>query len=492
MFPLLMLLGCVLLLLGWRDSRRPWLRLALSGVLFGLAVFGYFIFAFFAPALLWLLFRRGGESEPQRPWTATLPWFAGVVVGYLPWIVGILLIRNAVGGSSQLLDWVRDTADTLEVRQDQTGVLARVGNVFSEARSVFTGEWPWRMILAEPRTGVLETLKGWLLLLLPLVALLVAGGRPRRLAIAVPFALVLSFGAGALIFGSRLGGHHYSAVLPLLYVAFGCACAVLWPGRSLTASGASVARAGLVAVAIAVVGLTSLLAQRDFHDRLLATGGAGLYSDAIDRFAKEVDRSTPDATLYSPDWGFAMPLAFLSDASPVVMAPINIERLRADACAGKQQLIVFAGGGNEAKLRNVAQLARRPLSPATTWSQHDGKPVFQVASVAPSCEDTAPPATDAPGAVTGIAVTPAAVPDCSYIAPALTGTVRWNVSGQAENTAVYVLPPGGKEAQFVAGGAEGAAETGPWVSPGLRFILRDTATQRELASTQVASAPCPT
>jgi hypothetical protein len=501
MFPLLLLFGCVLLLRSWRDSRQPWLRLAGSGILYGLAAFGYFIYWFFFPVLVWLLL-RSPPGERQRPaWPVALSWFAGLAIGYLPFIAGMLLIRRELGGFSQLFDYLDQTRDTLAVTQDHAGLFGRVETVFTESRRVFTGEWPWLMILREPGTGLMDSLKADVLVLLPLLALAVPGlATPeQRRTVALPMALVLSFGAGAVVFGSRLDGHHYTAVLPLLYVAFGCACAAIWP-RNQEAGGKrgdqrlDVARRVLVVGSVALVALTSLRAEQNFHRDLRATGGVHLYSDSIDRFAAQLDKYATPPSVYSPDWGFALPVAFLSDASPVSMT-LNIEELRQEACVGKPQVVVFLGSQNEAKLRTVADLARRPIADVRTWSQRDGVPVFQTARF-DSATDCKPITADASRTVgrrgrSVVALTPDAIPACPYIT-SVRAAVSWSAPrGGGPGNEIVFRPVGGEEALLARVGRRGAIETGPWAAAGMKFSLRNSRTHRELASATLASAPCP-
>lgn len=390
-FPLLLLLGSVLLLQAWRDGRRPWLRLVASGILFGLAVFSYFIFAFFFPALLWLVLRRPHPGGERRTWSAAFLWLAGSVVGYAPLICGMLLMRNELGGWPELMAWLRETGAQLQVTQDRTGLLGRIDTVVADSGRVLTGEWPWLMILGRSRVDLIDSAKAGILVAIPLVVLVARrfSSRGQWRPLLMPIALLVSFHAGALAFGSRLDGHHYTAVLPLVYVAFAYGCAVLWPsgfsvGRnSLTVSPHNVARVVLVLGAISMVAVTNGLAQQRFHRDLVATGGVRLYSDAIDRFGREVRRQDPGATLYTPDWGFGMPMAFLTDAAHVRGA-VKVAAIRRGTCRNIPQLVVLAGTGNEGKLWDIARLARRPIERIVTWSQRDGVPVFQVARFAPT------------------------------------------------------------------------------------------------------------
>jgi hypothetical protein len=503
LFPLVLLLGSVILLNGWQASSRPSLRLLVSGVLYGLAVFSYFIFGFFLPALVWLLLRRPADGTARRPFAAHLPWLGGCLIGYLPFICGLLLIRHAVGGTPELLDWLRDNRDQLNPNQDTSGLVSRIDTVATGSRRVFTGEWPWLMILWRHHTGLIDSLKADLLVLVPLLALFarpLTSAEGRR-AIATPMALVVSFFAGALVFGSRLDGHHYTAILPLLYLAFGFACAALWPQSSQTSlkslflSRGQTARALLVVCALSLVAITSVIAQQQFHRGLQDTGGARLYSDAIDRFAEDVDRSAPNATVYAADWGFSMPLAFLTGA-PAVRTAVDVEEIRQETCGGKPQLVVFWGQGNDKKAQLVADLARRPIASMVTWAQRNGVPLFQVARFEPTtpCPDAAAASTVEPDRRSAaIKLTPSTIPACAWLAQGnLRATVSWSVPRRARHDAeLLVQAPGGAETLWTAGPATGSAETGPWAVAGMTFVLRDSVSKQRLATATMSTAPCP-
>ena len=350
------------------------------------------------PALLWLVLAERGARLPR------LGAFAvGSAVGLLPLVLGMLLLRDEVGGTRELLDWLRDNREGLDPGQDDQGVLGHVEVVWRESRYVFAGQWPWAMILQESRTAALEGLKATLLVVLPVVALLpwFAEARRRRV-VGVPLALAASFGVGALFFGGRLDGHHYTAVLPLLYAAFGAGCAVILPrGDGAGASFGSVpaaVRTAVVAVAVGIVVVSNLDGERDFQDRLAATGGVGLYSDAIDRFSWDVDTSAPGAAVHAPDWGTAMPVSYLSDTAFPVRMGVDAAALRAEVCAGKPQLVAFLGEDNEAKFDAVADVSGRPVEDVRTWRQRDGLPVFQVARFGAGAGCEPPSAADAPPA----------------------------------------------------------------------------------------------
>jgi hypothetical protein len=67
-----------------------------AGLLLGLAVYGYFIYLFLVPAAaahLWWKVRANSERRPQL-----ISWFAGLVLGVSPYLIGYALMFKATGG----------------------------------------------------------------------------------------------------------------------------------------------------------------------------------------------------------------------------------------------------------------------------------------------------------------------------------------------------------------------------------------------------------
>ncbi len=129
-----------------------------------------------------------------------------------------------------------------------------------------------------------------------------------------------------------------------------------------------------------------------------------------------------------------------------------------------------------------------------TWRQRDGLPVFQVARFGAGAGCEPPSAADAPpaGDEPALSVEPAAIPACPFLVPSVVGRVAWDVPGRAgREVTVAAVAPGADESILARGPARGAADTGPWLGAGYRFVLRDAETQRVLAETTVGGEPCP-
>ena len=495
LFPMMLLLGAMLLLRGWQAKRWPWLRLFASGALFGLSVFSYFIFAFFFPALVWLFLSERERKSPRDFGYAAL-WLFGCLVGYFPLIAGLIRVGEAMNGYKPMLRWLHSHSDSLHPLADDGGAIDRVRTMSFYARGVLTGRWPWLMVLQHHAGDFTGSLKAALLVLVPIGTLIAGRALPRddRRAIAMPLAFVASFIACASIFGNRLNGHHYTTILPFLYAAFGAACAVTWtrPRESRLARPVSAAGIALLAV-LAVMNAFNLA---HFHRDLEASGGAAMYSDAIDRFSHGVAKEDPDATAYFPDWGYVMPFVFVTRAKSAWADGVDPDRIARETCSGKPQIVVFTGADNAAKFDVVTALAHVPPPAITTWTQRDGVPVFQSARYAPrtGCADV--PADSAPpppavGAGPAIAIAPAAASDCDFLAP-ITATARWDAGNPAlESVEVWITTQGTRPKPWSRGADRWQDSTGRWARPGMTFSLIDPVTQKTLARTEIARIACP-
>lgn len=84
---------------------------------------------------------------------------------------------------------------------------------------------------------------------------------------------------------------------------------------------------------------------------------------------------------------------------------------------------------------------------------------------------------------------PASVSEC---AQGETAVVHWNASKFPGVTVVKVsmVLADGSESLFATTTAENSKETGPWARGGLEVVLRDDATNDELARVKIPGTPC--
>ena len=154
---------------------------------------------------------------------------------------------------------------------------------------------------------------------------------------------MISFTAISLFFGNRLGGHHFVALLPIFYAALATGTAsLLRPVKDATANAIAWAPL-LVLVAINVTG------QAAESRQLVATRGVGLMSDAINRFAADINARARKPWFFFPDWGVALPVAFLTRGTVGMTAGDDPASARSMLCEGRDVAVALISGDRVAR-----------------------------------------------------------------------------------------------------------------------------------------------
>ena len=347
-----LLLALLFLLRAQRDGPAPGAILA-SGIFAGLAVQGYFVYAFFVPALVagvWLWSRA--RSGSRQAWRNAVRWCLGLALGVAGYLLGYALIAREEGGLGALVAYVADQQRTLGAFASPMTFAERVRFVADMVVGVFGNGWHHSLVFAEWGYQLPGTPARMLLLLgAPLVLLVVAEG----LRTATPLqrlvvALAPSFCLVALVFGGRLGGHHFVSLLPLGYAALALGAASL---------GAASARIRLP-VQLATAATFALLVAQSVHGhrqevaKLVATRGAGLYSDAVNRLATDLLAQTPRPFVFFADWGLALPFAFLTRAAVPSTSEGTPELGRRLLCEGRDVAIALIDGDRALRRDDVA------------------------------------------------------------------------------------------------------------------------------------------
>ncbi len=184
--------------------------------------------------------------------------------------------------------------------------------------------------------------------------------------------------------------HHFLALAPLPHAIVGLAATLAWRG----VGGLGGATRRLARATLAVLLLALVLAGARETGRTLAflraSGGRGLWSDAIDRFAARLDGdSTRDVVAL--DWGLAEPLRFLT-RGPRIEEPIYGFRVtdaggaawRHAGTSGSVYVVwqaPYAVFGHQAKF--LRALTRLPADAVelVPWRDRGGETVFLAARV---------------------------------------------------------------------------------------------------------------
>jgi hypothetical protein len=388
-FPVGLLLGAVALLRVGRADEPSQRRRLLAGVLFGLSCFSYFIFILFGPAMLWIVWRSIKRRELGSRVRAYLVWAVGVVVGYLPFIVGVLLIARSLGGLHQAVHYMANMGDTLHVGPSQTGVGERFSATFSQTARTFNGSWVSLTFVGKfaGTVGVLRAALGAAVIVIGLAVSFSSRANPAaRHALHVAVALLCSFWVGSLVFGNRLQGHHFAALIPLWYLAIGLAAAMIVErlvrlSRSGSPRPAQWAKPAIAAATVAAlaIGALGLAQQASLHSQLRSTGGLNLYSQAITALGVHLEDEATGEAVITPDWGYTLPLEFLAgDKATVLFIPATAAVIRAQSCRHTRVAVVNSYPA-ALDLTSLAAKSQTTLGPVELWNQGNGTPLFQIA-----------------------------------------------------------------------------------------------------------------
>jgi hypothetical protein len=357
------------------DPRRARRRLLLSGLCFGLSVYGYFVYGFFGPALLLLVMSAG--VTPRR--AALAAWSRGVALGLVPYLVAYVLWWRSLGGLGKFARSVGSIVTDLQpiVR---SSLLERLEYVAAMARNALSNRGSELMMF-----GVADIAPSTDAKLVIAISLVAAGAvvcaarrAPNRPLQAM--ALLASYVMVSLAFGGRLWAHHFIPLLPVLYVGVGFALDALTREADVARQAPRPRRAVLAAAiaGVLVIGILNLAHQRRLFDRLLRTGGTAKLSDAITLLASDALRDPPGSIYVFPEWGFFMPFAFLTENRVPYELTFDTPRVRRAIEQGREVVVAHWTGEEAARYR--AELARLGASRFSTRAvlQRDGAAAFHL------------------------------------------------------------------------------------------------------------------
>ena len=357
---------------------RRWL--VASGALQGIAIVGYFIYAFYLPAMvlaLWL-WGRSRPAVPAWPRACLVPWLSGLAIGGTFYMVGYALFIRDSGGVSQAWAIFQQTQASLGAFSARLSLGDRVAHIATMVRTVASNWFHHQLIFGEyaPLPGSVPKL--WLLVFVPAALWMYAelrGGASTLLRVVI--ALPVSFAAVALIFGSRLQGHHFVPLLPIVYAALAVAMfetAAAQPKRRWLHT--------VAALGFAALATLNMAGQVVEARRLAETRGTGYFSDAINRLAEDLNGQQAKPFLYFPDWGLSMPIAFLTRGTVGMNFIVDVESAGRMLCDGRNVAFAAITGDRAARIANWREQLRWSAPAVTAYAQADGKIVFELATFA--------------------------------------------------------------------------------------------------------------
>ena len=369
------------LLLLFRASPSPTnLRrsIFMSGVCFGLAVYGYFVFLFFLPAFLWLVIRCDlGDSK-----AAIKSWIIGFTVGMLPYAIGYLSMIVKLHGVSQTIEYISNTTQSLNPLSSSLSIWNGLTYAIEMTRIALANTGNELMIFGDPIAGSWAAVRFWFMccvLFLGSALLAVqptvdgALGRNRRFLVLLPVSYLLFAG----ILGNRLWAHHFSVLIALAYLmaAIVIADAILLARAALPDFKNAVRKSLVIAFGVLLIS-GNLWQQQAFFLRLNETGGVGKFSSALTMMADEAMTKGQNDVYVFPDWGFFMPFAFLTGNQRPYELILSPETLR--KYQGRNVKVHLAFWDAKDREKYAAMLAAAEVSDLEfqAYRQRDGKPAF--------------------------------------------------------------------------------------------------------------------
>jgi 4-amino-4-deoxy-L-arabinose transferase-like glycosyltransferase len=351
---------------------RSWL--IASGVLYGLAIVGYFVYAFFLPAmLLAIYFTRRDGALPRTAW---LYCTLGLALGSSFYVAGYVLLEHQFGGLKQAWAYFQQTQKALNAFSEQPDLSARIAHLVASVESVFQNSFHHTLIFGEHGTVPGAGFKMAVLLGVPV--LLWARAEWRRQSpwlLRLLIAMMVSFVLAASVFGTRLSGHHFMVLLPLAYAALAIGLVALGGAPPVWRSAALTLLLPFAALAALNVG-----GQVKEGIALHEVRGAGLYSDAINRLAADLDAAPARPFVYFPDWGLLMPVVMLTGGRVGVDSLENFDAARKRLCAGRDVAVALVTGDRDARFANWQKALAWDSPERTAYREARGAIVFELAT----------------------------------------------------------------------------------------------------------------
>ena len=240
---------------------------------------------------------------------------------------------GATGGPTGFVHFLLHMFGTLQVGNTSFSPIERLSYAWTMMYYTATAVGP-AAVLLNGLPLFMPHFKIALLLAAPILAFLINLAITRRCE-AVLFAGVAVLGLAFLflVFGNRAWLHHAAPALPLLYFALAAGVDQL-----VAATGFRI----VAALGILVLGLLGFANAVDRQHAMLAlerTGGVGLASDAMTRFADDALHDSRRTHAFFPDWGIFMPFAMETGGSIGIDTDFTPEAARQHLCAGQDVLL---------------------------------------------------------------------------------------------------------------------------------------------------------
>jgi hypothetical protein len=346
-------------------------RLILSGALTGIACFGYFVHIFFGSVIFVFAITLG--IIPLSPSRRAIAWLVGLAIGLLPYFVGFGLAALELGSIGAAADLVRNMVNKLQIGRASESLGFRFDWAVDLLKWAILDIGNESMMFSRvlPKPG--ETLRLFLLLGLPFGALLITEllGRGDRLLRLVAGLAIANF-IMCLCFSTRLWVQHTAPMVPVLYLGLAGTLAVI-----LNASPVLVGRA-FAALCVGALVYLNTVGQWTVFAELRKTGGVGLMSDAINRFAEDTIPGAERSFYMFPEIGLMQQTLMITRGRAMLWGHADIGLLHRRFCEGKDVAIAYLLKPNDDQAPRWIKEFNEGEPEQTVYAERNGRELIGV------------------------------------------------------------------------------------------------------------------
>lgn len=369
-------------------------QLLFSGLLFGIATVGYFVYAFFLPALVLavaLMSRHAQTSiskgsvqstrteamDKRAATESVVSWSCGVAAGASAYIFGYLLIVRQTGGFRQSIAFLQNLQSELAVFNSSYSLVERIHFSWLMLQSVFANWWHHQLMFGTYENLVGTTAKMVALLLVPVLLWATAELTKRASnTLRILICCEVCFLLVSLIFGKRLGGHHFMPLLPIAYATLAIG---LWDSADV-GKRRRLPRAAILSAPFVILAGLNVAGQVDDARWLRETRGVGLFSDAVNELAHDLTSAKTKPFVFFPDWGLFMPVVLISRGTVAMSAEQNDVTARQILCSGRDVAVAIIEGDRRARIKDWQKRLEWSDPAVTIYRQADSTIVFELAT----------------------------------------------------------------------------------------------------------------
>ena len=363
----------------------------LSGICFGLAAYGYFVFLFFLPGFLWLILC----NREIDTWLAVKYWILGIIIGLLTYVLGYVQLLVIFGKIKLGIEWLNQAVFSMGILSSTMSLWDKFANAFDLLTKALNNIGNVAMIF--PDTKAYEdliqigfTVKAKIVFMYSafvLGTLFALGSLAKRKVPDVPanqmLALPVSYFFIAALLGTRLWVHHFSVFVPLFYLMCAIVANEVYQLVKPRLVGIMPVQAEIsISVMVAVLLFFNFQQQQSFFNHLENTGGSGKATNALTQLAEEALTAQGKEIYFFPEWGFFPSFNLLTGNRIPYEVEFDTVKIQQFAESGRDIRVLFWKDTDSGKYLSILKHEGIEEASMRTFYRRDGMPAFYMLSAA--------------------------------------------------------------------------------------------------------------